>query len=343
MLGLYLLIIIAVISLWFPGSVRAGDGLTLALGGDTMLARLVDQQIPIKDSNDFFGDVAPLLAGADVALVNLECAITNHGTMHDPGKTFHFRARPEAIQILKSAGIDIVSLANNHTMDYGPTGLIDTITYLERAGILRTGAGRTRTEAFRAAIDNKHRVAVLGLTDNMPEWLAGEEGAGTAYDELHQLPSPVEQRIRELKESSHLVVLSLHWGPNWVNRPPAQYRALAHKAIEAGVDIIHGHSPHTLQGIEIYRGKPIFYSLGDLIDDYAIKRAFRNDLGVIATLNYDKGLLRNITLSPTKIWAFQVNRARGHDFNWVKKTLTLLSKELGTTIKKQGDQLIISF
>ena len=159
----------------------------IALTGDVMLGRLVDQYVIHNQSigpDKIWSDVLPLMLKADRRLINLECVISGRGREWQPdSKAFHFRAQPRAIDFLRAAKIDCVTLANNHVLDYGTDALIECLALLDRAGIKRTGAGASLAEALTPAIVDlpQGRLGVVSLTDNEPEWEAGEKKPGTHY------------------------------------------------------------------------------------------------------------------------------------------------------------------
>src|ERR687889_1472979 len=161
--------------------------IAVALVGDVMLGRRVNDALRTLRPEQPWGDVLPLLISADLRIVNLECAITDYKQpwTRTP-KVFHFRADPSALEVLRAARVDACSLANNHTLDFEEQGLLDTLEHLEAAGILHAGAGRNREEAADPAIltvpsDPTHRVALLAFTDNEPPFAAGTDRPGTNY------------------------------------------------------------------------------------------------------------------------------------------------------------------
>ncbi|EKD41728.1 MAG: hypothetical protein ACD_73C00558G0005, partial [uncultured bacterium] len=151
--------------------------------------------------------------------------------------------------------------------------------------------------------------------------------------------SKIKTMVSELKANVDFVILSTHWGRNWDEIPPDDFRNFAHALIDAGVDVWHGHSGHIIQGIEFYKGKPIFYCLGDLIDDYQVEKS-RNDLAYIATIKIKGKEIDGIKIIPTAIKNFRASVARQHDWEWVITKLNQNSKTYGTTIQREGNVLI---
>ncbi|MBI5854772.1 MAG: CapA family protein, partial [Nitrospirae bacterium] len=260
----------------------------VALTGDVMLGRLVDQYVIQNRSvrpEALWGDVLPIMLATDCRLINLECVISSQGEEWNPTKAFHFRARPRAIDFLRAAQIDGVTLANNHVLDYGTEALLDCLKLLDRAGIKRTGAGATVEEALAPALIAlpEGRVAVVALTDNEPEWEATHTKPGVAYAAYNErgLREPYRSRMAQVLSSARrqadLVIVSAHVGPNW-GAPSRAMQALARDLLDMGADLYWGHSNHTPQGIELYKGKAILYSTGDCVDDYMVDKDERNDL-----------------------------------------------------------------
>jgi poly-gamma-glutamate synthesis protein (capsule biosynthesis protein) len=220
-----------------------------------------------------FSEVKPLFAGADLVLVNLECPFTGRG---EPiPKNFNFRARPSTVSVLVDAGVRVVSLANNHLMDYGPDGVADTIATLDAAGIAHFGAGATLAEARRPAIVEVGglRIAFLGyliLGEKHPEpavvW-ATETSAGVAGHPSDWMV--VERMVREdvaaAKAQADLVIPFFHWGREGSKGPDTYQLALAKAAVESGAAAVLGSHPHVLQGMERIGRAPVFYSLGNFV------------------------------------------------------------------------------
>jgi poly-gamma-glutamate synthesis protein (capsule biosynthesis protein) len=164
--------------------ISGGNPMIVGMVGDVMLGRGVAQEIPRRAPESFWGNTLPLLQSTDLLIAGLECAITTSTTpwTRTP-KVFHFRAPPQAIEVLHAAGVRLVSLANNHTLDFEVQGLLDTLDYLDAAGIARTGAGRNLAEARWPAIVAAAgmRVGMVAFTDNEPGWAATEDQPGTNY------------------------------------------------------------------------------------------------------------------------------------------------------------------
>lgn len=262
-----------------PGVIR------LLLGGDLLLDLGVGQALDVEGPAAVLGAWGQVLAAyhADLGFANLESPVSDLGhPLAD--KRYTFRADPARASELGPAGFHVLSLANNHTLDFGPDALCDTLTRLEQGGVVTVGAGRDRSEAYRPRLVEvgETRVAWLAFTDTfaIPEryrewWGAGENRPGTALlgDVEAVLAAVREARVLADAENSTaaptggVVVVSVHWGYEYLRRPAAADRRLAHRIIEAGADLVVGHHPHVTQGIEVHQGRLIFYSLGNLLFD----------------------------------------------------------------------------
>jgi poly-gamma-glutamate synthesis protein (capsule biosynthesis protein) len=326
------------------------DPITIALTGDVMLGRLVNSAFQQRGPAYPLGDVLPVLQAADLRIVNLECVIASSGRpwarWH---KAFHFRADPIAIQTLKLAAVDCVSLANNHVLDYGEEALLEMLDLLERNGIPYTGAGRNLEAARQPALLGAKglHVGVIAFTDNEPGWLATKTSPGTNYIPISsEQPTLtlVRKSIADAREArADLVVFSMHWGPNMRQRPSLEFRQFAHAVIEAGADVFYGHSAHVFQGIEMYRERPIFYDTGDFVDDYAVDPDLRNDYGLLFRVEagVEDRKVRHVELTPLLISDCRVNLAAGGDRAAIIQRISDLSSEMGTMVRQDGERLSI--
>ena len=324
--------------------------LTLAFTGDIMLGRLVNDRLKVMQPEEVWGDVLPHLAQADLRIVNLECALTNHlqaWTRFE--KMFHFRADPEAARVLQAAHIDACTLANNHILDYEEQGLRDTLLILNATGIRHAGAGANATKAAAPAMlevqgSSPCRVALLSFTDNEPGFAADADHSGTNYLEVslqQETLARIADSIAQARaQGADLVVFSNHWGANFVERPSPEFRSFARRVIELGADIYHGHSAHICQGIEIYQGKPILYDTGNFIDDYAVHPQLRNDRSCLFKLMFEQGKLCRIELLPVSLSVAHVALARGEKFDAICAHMKLLCAEFGTRLISHDDRLV---
>lgn len=318
----------------------------LVMGGDVMLGRLVADHIAAFGPDYPLGGVASTLRGADLALVNLECAITESSRPWSGApKPFYFGAPPAAAEGLAHAGIDVVTLANNHALDFDVAGLADTMRLLRAQGIACAGAGRDLTEAMAPVVFERGglRLGLVAYCDHQADFAARADAPGTAYLDLEE-EAGVRERLRADADRLRALgvdwpVLSLHWGPNMVERPSARFRRIAHASVDAGFRLLFGHSAHVFQGIEVYRGAPILYAAGDLVDDYAVDPELRNDRQVLFEVELVGGSVRRMGLRPVLIGRCRVVPAARSDFEAVVERATKLCAELGTRVRREGSQV----
>ncbi|MEX2415616.1 MAG: CapA family protein [Paenibacillaceae bacterium] len=240
------------------------EQINLAFVGDIMLSANVERLLK-KNGYDYpYLHIASILQEADIAAGNMENPITDQGEPAD--KSFVFRTSPEAVPEMVKSGFDIFNLANNHMLDYGLVGLQDTIRLLSEAGLYGVGAGMNQEEAYQPVVIEKNgvRVAYLGLSKVVPDvsWKADKNIPGVA--ETYNYTRPIKA-IEAAKEMSDMVVVIVHWGIEGAIEPLITDKALAHRYIDAGADLVIGSHSHVLQGIESYKGKWIAYSLGNFI------------------------------------------------------------------------------
>src|SRR5215204_2062878 len=318
---------------------------TLALTGDVMLGRGVNEALRVARPAEPWGDVLPLLLSADLRIINLECAITEHRRPWSrTPKVFHFRADPEAIEALKSARVDACSLANNHTLDFEERGLLDTVAYLEAAGIRYAGAGRNLEEAARPVL-LEGGVTLVAFTDNEPPFAAGPDKPGTNYLPVSTEPEVlrrVEEAIGAARDAgARTVVFSNHWGPNMVRRPPEAFRLFARAVVDRGADVYYGHSAHVFQGVEVYSGRPILYDTGDFIDDYAVDERLRNDRSFVFLVSVEGGTFRRLELFPVDLSFARTRLAAGREREGILRRMERLSAEFGTQLLRREGVLVL--
>lgn len=248
-----------------PVDAEEGETVTLALVGDILPAARVLELMKINGYDYPFRESKALLEAADIAAGNLEAPITVRGTPAED-KQYVFRGTVEALEAVKGAGFDFLSLANNHTLDYGWQGLSDTMDALDDAGLKHAGSGNDDKEAFAPSyIEVKGMsVAFISVTRVVPvvEWKADKNHPGVA--EAYSSGRAVAA-IEEAKKNADLVVVMVHWGEERKDQPVAHQTDLAHRFVDAGADLVIGSHPHVLQGFESYKGKWIAYSLGNFV------------------------------------------------------------------------------
>lgn len=239
-------------------------------------------------------------------------------------------------------------LANNHVLDWGYSGLAETLAVLAGSGLKTTGAGRHLQEAEApAAIGaaGKGRVLVFGLGDlssGIPWlWRARKDrpGVNLLADLSEETVRRIAKRISGLKQKGDCAVASLHWGGNWGYEISTAHREFAHRLIDAAqVDVVHGHSSHHPMGLEIYRGKPILYGCGDFLNDYegiSGHEKYRADLSLMYFISLDltTGKLAGLMMVPMQIKRFQLNYAPPDDVRWLQQLLNRESRLSGASLR----------
>jgi poly-gamma-glutamate synthesis protein (capsule biosynthesis protein) len=305
----------------------------IALLGDVMLGRLVNDRPKVADPAYPWGDTLPTLRQADITFANLECVLADGGTPQ-AGKVYHFRSDVKNAASLRSASIDVVSLANNHVLDFGVDALREMLVALDQHGILRAGAGTDLEAARRPAVRRvgPHAVGFIAFTDNQPDWEATGRAPGIYYVPVDAGGGRVAgllELVRQTKGRVQLLVTSAHWGGNWGSEIPAAHRRLARSLIEAGADVVFGHSAHIFRGVEIYRNRPIVYSAGDFVDDYAVDPVERNDQSSVFLLETRGSAPHMLHLYPTEITRLQTRLARRNAAK-IAERMQRLSTQLGT-------------
>jgi len=365
--------------------VTGAQPVTLFVCGDVMLGRGIDQILPqpgdptiyehyVGSALDYvrlaervhgpihspcsfdyvWGDA---LADLDTAeplarIVNLETSITT--SMRPEPKGINYKMNPDNVICLKMAVVDCCVLANNHVLDWGTAGLLETLSTLEREGFAVVGAGTDLVQAATPAIidlPNDRRVLVFGfgsVTSGIPrEWAATESRAGVNLlpDLSLTTASEVARRIVALRRPGDLVVTSIHWGSNWGYRVDEEQRAFAHALIDAGAcDLLHGHSSHHPRGLEIYRDRLILYGCGDFITDYEGIEGYEQFRGALA-LAYlpsfkEDGALSELTVLPYQMRRFRLRRASEADVAWLQATLDRESARFGTHLAAKDSRLV---
>lgn len=313
----------------------------VAVLGDVMLGRGVAPLVRERPPAWLWGDVLDVLEQAHLRIANLECCISARGEPWVP-KVFHFRAPPEAVEVLRAARIDAVSLANNHVLDFGYDAFADTIEHLDQAGIVHAGAGRDLDEARAPRPLAGGRVALVAWTDNQPDWAAGPGRPGTNHLEVGD--PDLERQVAAARGRATPLVVSAHWGPNMRPRPPEAHRDYARRAVEAGAGIWHGHSAHIPQGAEWVRGPDgwsiVLYDTGDVIDDYAVDPELRNDLSLLFVVHWLEAVTR-VEARPLALGFGRVHLATGADHRWMADRFTELCADLGTEVREQDGVLLL--
>jgi poly-gamma-glutamate synthesis protein (capsule biosynthesis protein) len=304
-------------------------------GGDVMPDRQVEQFANANGAQAVFAGIAPVLMKGDAAWVNLEGVTSKLGSPW-PGKDYTFEGPPEFAPALADAGVDVVTMANNHTVDYGRAALKDTIARLEKAGVHVVGAGSDSSDAHAPAIVTTDTGATIGFLGYSDVWWPGFEatssqaGVAQAFSNIRRM----KRDIKALAAEVDYVVVGFHWGFEYQHYPVSQQTREAHAAVDAGADLVIGHHPHVLQGFETYKRRLIAYSLGDLVFDHMAVETGQTVL-VDATLRPEGVTARLVPAyaSSAGIPSLQ----RGEAGRTILKLVKEYSAPLDTAVKIDGD------
>jgi poly-gamma-glutamate capsule biosynthesis protein CapA/YwtB (metallophosphatase superfamily) len=329
----------------------------IGLLGDVMLGRGVADVLASTPGEELWSpEVRELASACDFVILNLECCVSEGGarTHAIPGKPFFFRAPPQAVGALRAIGTSAVSLANNHALDYGPDALLDTVKHLEQADIPATGAGPDAPTARTGCIleTSALRLGIIAVSDHPVEYAAGADAArpGIAYADLSAgAPAWLLDELERLRSSCDRVLFFPHWGPNMTTAPARWQRRLAADLVAAGTDLIAGHSAHVFHGVERRGSALIAYDLGDALDDYAVDRKLRNDLGLMALwspgVEPGPGRQRGADAQPDELElvGLRLHYARtdlvyGDDADWMASRLESACAKLGTGLERVAEQ-----
>jgi poly-gamma-glutamate capsule biosynthesis protein CapA/YwtB (metallophosphatase superfamily) len=315
----------------------------LALAGDTMLGRGVAERLQTDPRAALVApEVAEAVASADLFVLNLECCISERGErIADPDKQFFFRAPPVAAERLAELGVDAVTLANNHALDYGPVALLDTLDHLDRVGIAHVGAGAD-ADAARAPATitaGAGRLRVVAASDHPAGYAAGPGRPGIAYADLRGGEVPVWLLDAARPDPrANAILVTPHWGPNMRAEPLGIVRRAAAALVAAGATLVAGHSAHVFQGVA---GR-VLYDLGDFVDDYAVERDLRNDLGLLWLVTIDDCGPRRLEALPLALGYCHTRLATGDDATWVVRRFRELCARLGTEARHEEGRCVVS-
>jgi poly-gamma-glutamate capsule biosynthesis protein CapA/YwtB (metallophosphatase superfamily) len=332
-----------------PGSEARGATpvlvVRLALAGDTMLGRLVGEQVAADGPASLFApEVVEATRDADLFVLNLECCISERGRRWVPGKPFCFRAPPEATETLRLLGVDCVTLANNHALDYGSVALADTLEHLAGAGIAVVGAGPDEASARRSAVLERDgfRLAVLGVADHPANFAAGADRPGTAFADLsHGVPDWLVHAVADADADTgtDAVVVTPHWGPNMTPAPVRHVRDAARVLRDAGATLVAGHSAHVFHGVD----DQVLYDLGDFVDDYRVDDTLRNDLGLLWLVDVDRDGPSRLEAVPLHLDFCRTALATGDDARWIRDRFRAACAEFGTDVVEDHGRLVVEW
>lgn len=313
--------------------------ITLSAVGDIMLAGSGAATFARAGFQYPFAATSHELRRADISIGNLEAPLATGGDEFTD-KKFRFKVNPKAAGALKKAGFSVLTLANNHIMDFGSRGLRETLESLDRHAVSYAGAGEDIEAARRPALleRNGKKVAFLSYSLTQPvEFFAGVDRAGTAPG----YPRFFREDIRKARSFADYVVVSFHWGEERAVHPKTYQTEAARRAVDAGADLVIGHHPHVLQGVERYRGGLILYSLGNFAFGSLSRHA---DTSVMARVVLDGGV-REVELIPLNVRntevRFQPNFLKGKRAREVISRLNALSRQWRTKIVSEGGRYLV--
>jgi len=291
-----------------------------------------------------------------VLVVNLETSVTRCPDFAR-GKGIHYRMSPENLGALQVAQPDVCVLANNHVLDFGRPGLDESLRALHGGGLRTVGAGPDLEAALAPAVvaaDGGPEVTVLAYGDGssgVPAgWAATADRPGVARipDLSARTAASVAARIEREKQRGAIVVLSLHWGSNWGYDVPVEQVRFAHRMVDAGVDVLHGHSSHHPRPIEVYAGRLVLYGCGDFINDYegiGGYEHYRDDLRVLYRIQLaEDGTLTAVELVPYQSRRLRLEHATSSDVGWLAEALDRTSREAGVHVRPTpGDRIVLEW
>lgn len=238
--------------------------LSIVAAGDTCFSGRLEIIGQTRGYDWFFGQTSPTVREGDIAFLNLETSVSRRGRPVR-GKEFVFRSPPDCLEAIKKAGFDVVSVANNHALDYGDVAFLDTLKHLKASGLLHVGGGEKSLHAYSPSLLNVKgiKVAFFAFSDVVPPGFAATEkkpGIASLKNEKTAIKT-----VFKWSKVSDVTIVSVHWGKELGYLPSERQIRIAHRLIEAGADLILGHHPHVVQPVEVYRNRAIAYSLGNFI------------------------------------------------------------------------------
>jgi poly-gamma-glutamate capsule biosynthesis protein CapA/YwtB (metallophosphatase superfamily) len=301
------------------------------------LARVLDSagyEAPFAD------EVVSITRSADLFVLNLECCISERGSpWPDRRKPFFFRAPRAAAETLKRLGVDCVTLANNHALDFGAEALLDTFEHLRAAGIAWVGAGRDVEEARAPALLEAGglRLGVLGCSDHPRDFAAGPGSPGIAYADLRKglewLPGAIA------RVDADAVLVTPHWGPNMTAEPLPAVRRAGEALVAAGATLVAGHSAHVFHGVQ---GR-ILYDLGDFVDDYAVDPVLRNDLGLLFLVTLDGNRPLRLEAVPLRLEFCHTRLANEKEAAWIGRRFRTACGALGSEVVEEDGRFVVTY
>jgi poly-gamma-glutamate synthesis protein (capsule biosynthesis protein) len=294
-----------------------------------MLGRGVAKELGRRAPQSLVDDaLVEITRSADLFVLNLECCISERG--EPVPKTFNFRAPPAAVETLLYLGVDCITLANNHALDFGVDALLDTFEHLRAAGIAWAGAGENLDQARAAARVNG--LEILAFSDHPRDFAAARDRPGIAFADLTRgVPNWLGERAPG-------ALVCPHWGPNMTPSPLPHIRVAARALCNAGAKLVAGTSAHVFQGV----GENVLYDLGDFLDDYAVHPTLRNDLGLLFLVELKEDGPRRIEAVPLKLDYAHTRLAEGEDAAWIRRRFREACSGFGTEVLEEEGRLVVT-
>ncbi|MFH1496023.1 MAG: CapA family protein [Pseudomonadota bacterium] len=313
---------------------------TLIAGGDVMLSRDIPGRLASAGIDSAFREIHPLLERADIALANLECVISGRGDFFGKGegRPYFYRCPPAMVNALVAGGISALTTANNHAMDFGPEALADQARILAEAGVASAGSGPDAKQAaqpvFLKAGDLV--VAVISFATDQPLLAANSDRWGIFQIALdREAVSHLKSSIEAARLGADLIIASPHWGENWKQQPSEDIRRLAWALIDLGVDAVLGHSAHIVQGIEVYRGRPIVYDMGSLLFDRVQQDRMRHS--ALFELAFGPQGIERLIIYPVELEPGAVRHAGDEEGRETLQLIEKMSRKLDPAVEFQND------
>ncbi len=321
---------------------------TLGFAGDTVLSRRLERDtFEAENYLHGFGNMTPLVQGIDHFAANLECQISDRGEPMDKGerRPYHFRAHPLMVNSLKEAGVDLVTVANNHGMDYGPDALMDTIRLCEENGVAVVGGGANIEEAASARIVEVQglKIAWVGMQATGTQFRAGPWTPGVNAARLEETGHIIRlavDSLKQVRDEADLVFFTIHIGPNYREEPREEDRTIARALIDAGYDGFFGHSAHQFLGVEVYRGLPIIHDAGNFVCDFRPVSGRWNERNLVFVLHYQGTALKRFEAVPIYREDTVTNIATGGQAREIAARFEQKCAPLGTSATLREDGVI---
>jgi poly-gamma-glutamate capsule biosynthesis protein CapA/YwtB (metallophosphatase superfamily) len=315
------------------------DEVTFCAAGDVMLDRGVRKQMSVKGDFDPFKRTTAFIKTHDLAFCNLEGPVSLRGAMKK--KAFAFRFDPVMLEGLKVSGFNMFSLANNHILDYGREALTDTIEFMNSNNYFYAGAGKDRKSAMEARFLEKNGIKFAFIAHVDME--VKTEGAADSPD-VPQVSDEcgideITAEVARARKLADFVIVSFHWGEEYTNFPLKKHIRFARACVDSGADLVLGHHPHVLQGVEIYKGKAILYSLGNFVFDQY--QPGTND-SMVFCCKFTKAGIKDMFLMPVRITLGQPDFASGDTATDIKTKIKQYSQNFNVILTDNFAKIQIS-